>query len=111
MKANNKTFCLTYENVDTIFRFLTYFTFLGSTLDNMQTLQNMWIFSLLVKLKTVILVLDISDNTPFNIACKDETEQYEYMNIHESVNMIFQFIKHNLDKTRFNREKNEDIKQ
>ena len=79
MKANNKTFCLTYENADTIFRFLTYFTFLGSTLDNMQTLQNMWIFSLLVKLKTVILVIDISDNTRFNIAWRDETEQYNFV--------------------------------
>ena len=78
MKANNKTFCLTYENADTIFRFLTYFTFLGSILDNMQTLQNMWIFSLLVKLKTVILVFDISDNTRFNIAWIDETEQYNF---------------------------------
>ena len=76
MKASNKTFCLTFENADTIFRFLTKFTFLGSTLDNMQTLHNMWIFSLLVKLKTVFLVFDIFDNTRFNIAWKDETEQY-----------------------------------
>ena len=79
MKADNKTFCLTYENAYTIFRFLTYFTFLGSTLDNMQKLHNMWIFSLLVKLKTVILVFDISDNTRFNIAWRDETEQYKFV--------------------------------
>ena len=79
MKANNKTCCLRYENAVTIFRFLTYFTFLGSTLDDMQTMQNMWIFSLLVKLKTVILVFDISDNTRFNIAWRDETEQYNFV--------------------------------
>ena len=42
----------------------------------MQTLHNMWIFSLTVKLKTVILVFDILDNTRCNIAWKDETEQY-----------------------------------
>ena len=79
MKANNKTFYLTYENADTIFRFLTYFTFLGSTLDNMQILHNMWIFSHLVKLNTVILVFDIFDNTGYNIAWRDETEQYNFV--------------------------------
>ena len=30
---------------------------------------------------------------------------------YESVNTIFQFIKHNLDNTRFNIEKNDDSKQ
>ena len=79
MKASNKTFCLTYENADTIFRFLTNFTFLGLTLDNMQTLHNMWTFLLLAKLKTVILVFDIFENTRFNIAWKDETEQYNFV--------------------------------
>ena len=76
MKANNKTCYLTYENADTIFRFLTQFTFLGSTLDNMQTLQNMWMFLLLAKLKTVILIFGNFDNTRFNIAWRDENEQY-----------------------------------
>ena len=79
MKANNKTFYLTYENVDTIFRFLTQFTFLGSTLDNMQTLHNVWIFLLLAKLKTVILIFGNFDNTQFNIAWKGETEQYYFV--------------------------------
>ena len=79
MKPNNKTFCLTYENANAIFRLLTKVTFLGSTLDNMQTLHNMWIFSILVKLKTVFLVFDIFENTRFNIAWKDETEQYNFV--------------------------------
>ena len=79
MKQNNITSYLAYENADTIFRFLTNFTFLGSTLDNMQTLHNMWTFSHLAKLKTVILVIDIFDNTRFNIAWKDETEQYNFV--------------------------------
>ena len=79
MKANNKTFCLTYENANAIFRFLTKFTFLGSTLDNMQTLHNMWIFSLTMKLKTFILIFGNLDNTQFNIAWKDETEQYNFV--------------------------------
>ena len=65
MKVNNKTFYVTYENVDTIFRILTYFTFSGSTLDNMQTLHNMGKFLLLAKLKTVTLILGNFDNTQF----------------------------------------------
>ena len=76
MKASNKTFCLTYENADTIFRFLTKFTFLGSTLDNMQTLHNMWTFLLLAKLKSIILIFGNFDNTQFNTAWKDKSEQY-----------------------------------
>ena len=65
MKVNNKTFYVTYENVDTIFRILTYFTFSGSTLDNMQTLHNMRKFLLLAKLKTVTFILGNFDNTQF----------------------------------------------
>ena len=42
----------------------------------MQTLHNMWIFLLFAKLKTVILIFGNFDDTPFNIAWKDETEQY-----------------------------------
>ena len=79
MKANSKTFCFAYENANAIFRFLTKFTFLGSTLDNMQTLHNMWIFSFLVKLKTVILIFGNFDNTQFNIEWKDESEQYYFV--------------------------------
>ena len=79
MKANNKTVCLTYENANAIFRFLTKFTFLGSTLDNMQTLHYMWKFLLLAMLITVIQVFDIFDNTRFNTAWKDETEQYNFV--------------------------------
>ena len=79
MKASNKTYCLTYENADTILRFLTKFTFSGSTLDNIQLLHNIWTFLLLAKLKTVILIFGNLDNTRFNIAWKDETEKYNFV--------------------------------
>ena len=52
---------------------------LGSTLDNIQTLLNMWTFLHLAKLKSVILIMGNFDNTPFNIAWKDETEQYNFV--------------------------------
>ena len=75
MKANNKTSCLTYENANSIFMFLTKFTFSGSTLDNMQTLHNMWTFLLLVKLKTVIFIFDIFDDTRFDIEKNEKSKQ------------------------------------
>ena len=40
-----------------------------------QTLLSMWSFLLLEMLKTVIRIFDILDNTLFNIAQKDESEQ------------------------------------
>ena len=53
--------------------------FQGSNLNITKTLYNMWIFLLLAKIKTVILIFGIFDNTRFNIAWRDETEQYNFV--------------------------------